>query len=95
MAAGEISPSHMTSDSGDLHSVDQAGLSASRGSLRYQGTDYTILDESPFEQALCLSQGSRNWCHILRLSNLRCRTGSAILLPFGLKFLVNLRWIFV
>ena len=56
MAACEISPGHVTTDSGVLHSADQAGLSARRGSLRYQGTEYTILDESAPKQALCLSQ---------------------------------------
>ena len=39
------------------NSGDQADLSAGRGSLRCQGTDYTILDESSSEQALSLSQG--------------------------------------
>ena len=57
MAAGEISPVHMTNVAGDLHSADQAGLSAGRSSLWYQGTDYTILDEAPSEQTLSLSQG--------------------------------------
>ena len=57
MAAGEISPGHLTNVAGDLHSADQAGLSAGSGSLRYQGTDYTILDEAPSEQTLSLSQG--------------------------------------
>ena len=56
MATAELSPGLVTSDSRDLHSVDQAGLSAGRSSLWYQGTDYTILDESPPKQALCLSQ---------------------------------------
>ena len=51
MAACEISPGHVTTDSGVLHSA------FCHGSLRYQGTDeYTILDESAAEQALCLSQ---------------------------------------
>ena len=55
MAAGEISPGHVTNVAGDLHSADQAGLSAGRGSLRYQGTDYTILDEAPSEQTQFVS----------------------------------------
>ena len=57
MATGEISPGHVTNVAGDLHSADQAGLSAGRGSLRYQGTDYTILEKAPFKQApsVCLS----------------------------------------
>ena len=41
MAAGEISPGHVTSDSGNLHSPDRAAF------LWHQGMDYTILDESP------------------------------------------------
>ena len=57
MAAGEMLPGHMTSVSGGLHSAVQAGLSARRSSLLYQGTDYTILDEAPTEQTLSLSQG--------------------------------------
>ena len=57
MAAGELSPGHVTSVSGDLQSADQMGLSAGGGPLRHQGTDYTILDESPPEQAVCVSQG--------------------------------------
>ena len=55
MAAGKILPGHVTNVAGDLHSVDQAGLSAGCGSLRYQGTDYTIFDEAPSEQTLSLS----------------------------------------
>ena len=57
MAAGELSPGHMTSDPGDLHLANPADLSTGRGSLQYQGTEYTILDESAPKQALCLSQG--------------------------------------
>ena len=57
MAAGEISPGHVTNVAGDLHSADHAGLSAGSGSLRYQDTDYMILDETPSEQTLSLSQG--------------------------------------
>ena len=57
LAAGEISPGHVTNVAGDLHSADQAGLYAGHGSLRYQGTDYTILDEAPSKQTLSLSQG--------------------------------------
>ena len=56
MAAGEISPGQLTGAPGDLP-ADQAGLSAGRGTLRYQGTDYTVVHEVPSEQALSLSQG--------------------------------------
>ena len=52
MAADGFSPGHVTGVSGDLHSADQASLSAGRGSLWYQGMDYTILDEAPSEQSL-------------------------------------------
>ena len=55
MAACELSPGHVTTDSGDLHSANPTGLSTDRGSLQYQGTEYTILDESIPEQALCLA----------------------------------------
>ena len=57
MAAGEILPGHVINLAGDLHSADQAGLSAGRGSLRYKGTDYMILDKSLSKQTLSLSQG--------------------------------------
>ena len=57
MAAGDKLPSHVTSDPGNLHSVNPAGQSTSRGSLQYQGTDYTIIDESIPEQAFYLTQG--------------------------------------
>ena len=57
MAAGKFSPGHVTDVAGDLHSADQAGLSAGRSSLRYQGTDYMILDEAPSKHTLSLSQG--------------------------------------
>ena len=57
VAAAELLPGHVTDVSGGLHSADQAGLSAGCSSLRYQCTDYTILDEAPSEQALSLSQG--------------------------------------
>ena len=53
---GEISPGHVTDVAGDLHSAGQTGLFAGHGSLQYQGTDYTILDEAPSEQTLSLSQ---------------------------------------
>ena len=56
MAAGDLSSGHVTTVSGDLHSADQAGLSAGHGSLRYQGTDNTILDGSVPEQAFCLRE---------------------------------------
>ena len=79
MAACKISTGHVTNVAGDLHSVDQAGLSTDRSSLRYQGTDYTILDKAPSEQtfrealSLILSL-------ILRPSSLLCLAGSASLL---------------
>ena len=46
VAAGELSPGHMTSDIGSLHSANPAGLCTGRGSLQYQGTEYNIIDES-------------------------------------------------
>ena len=55
MAAGDKSPGHVISDAGNLH---PAGLSTGRGSLQYQGTDYTILDESIPEHAFYLAQGN-------------------------------------
>ena len=71
---------------GDLHLADQAGLSAGRGSLRYQGTDYTILDESPSEKVLCLSQGDPilelvSYPEALQLA-LSCRFGDFASLQF-------------
>ena len=56
-AAGDKSPGHVTSDSGNLHLANPAGQSTGRSSLQYQGTDYTIIDESIPEQALYLTQG--------------------------------------
>ena len=53
MAAGELSPGHVTSDPVDLDSANPAGLSTGRGSLQYQGNEYTILDES-----ICLVRSS-------------------------------------
>ena len=57
MAASEILPGHVASDSGVQHSADHVGLSAGHGSLWYQGTEYTILDESAPRAGTCLSQG--------------------------------------
>ena len=51
------SPCHVTSEPGNLHSVNLAGQSTGRGSLQYQGTEYTIIDESILEQAIYLTQG--------------------------------------
>ena len=90
MDAGELSPGHLTSDLGDLHLANPAGL-------RYQGTEYTILDESAPEQALCLSQGDPilelvSYPEGLQLTLSR-RFGEFI--PFGSMCLVNLRWFFV
>ena len=61
MAAGDTgkSPGHVTSAPGNWHSVNPAGRSTctGHGSLQYQGTNYTIVDESIPEQAFYLTQG--------------------------------------